>query len=91
MPDNKQLCKKCKVRHVPPTGKKCQRVFDSQDQEHLSDVAVSSGSSGKNAPDGQLLQQQILDQLERVNRCLDQVEDRMTGPTTGTQKLSKTL
>ena len=52
MPDNKQLCKKCKVRHVPPTGKKCQRVFESQDQEHVSDAVVSSGASVKNAPDG---------------------------------------
>ena len=41
--------------------------------------------------DGQLLQQQILDQLERVNRRLDQVEDRMAGPATGTQKLSKNI
>ena len=23
MPDHKQLCKACKVRHLPPTGKKC--------------------------------------------------------------------
>ena len=91
MPDNKQLCKKCKVRHIPPTGRKCQRVFETQDQEHLSDAAISSGASGKNTPDGQLLQQQILDQLERVNRRLDQVEDRMAGPAIGTQKLSKTL
>ena len=67
-------------------------MFESQDQEHLSDAAVSSGASGKNAPDGQLLQCQILDQLERVNRRLDQGEDRMAGPTTGTtQKLSKNI
>ena len=69
MPDNKQLCKKCKVRHAPPTGMRCQSL--SETQEHLSDAAVPSGASAKNAPDGQLLQQQILDQLERVNRRLD--------------------
>ena len=33
----------------------------------LSDAAVSSGASGKNAPDRQLLQREILDQLEFVN------------------------
>ena len=64
MPDNKQSCKKCKGRHAPPTGKKCQRASTSESQEHLSDAAVSSGSKEKDAPDGQLLQHAILDQLE---------------------------
>ena len=92
MLDNKQMCKKCKVRHVPPTGKKCQCVFENQDQELLSDAAVSSAVGEKNAPDGQLLQREILNQLERVNRCLDQVEDRMAEADVGrTQKLSKNL
>ena len=52
MPDNKQMCKKCKVRHVPPTGKKCQHVFENQDQELLSNAAISSGVGEKNALDG---------------------------------------
>ena len=66
-------------------------MLESKDQKHLRDAAISSGASGKNAPDGQLLQLQILDQLEKVNRRLDQVEDRMAGPTAGTQKLSTNI
>ena len=86
------MCKKCKVRHILPTGKKCQRAFENQDQELLSDAAVSSGVGEKNAPDGQLLQREILNQLGRVNRRLDQVEDRMAEADVGkTQKLSKNL
>ena len=92
MPDNKQSCKKCKGRHAPPTGKKCQRASTSESQEHLSDAAVSSGSKEKDAPDGQLLQHAILDQLERVNGRLDQVEDTMAGTTTeSSQKLNKNI
>ena len=86
------MCEKCKVRHVPPTGKKCQRAVENQDQELLSDAAVFSGVGEKNAPDGQLLQCEILNQLEHVNRCLDQVEDRMAeADVVKTQKLSKNL
>ena len=86
------MSKKCKVRHVPPTGKKCQCAVENQDQELLSDAAVSSGVGEKNAPDGQLLQREILNQLERLNRRLDQVEDRMAeADVVKTQKLSKNL
>ena len=75
-----------------PTGKKCQRAVENQDQELLSDAAVSSGVGEKNALDGQLLQREILNQLERVNRLLDQVEDTMAEADVGkTQKLSKNL
>ena len=89
MPDSKQMCKKCKVRHVPPTGKKCQRMLGNQDQELLNDAAISSGARKKNAPDGQLLQCETLNQLECVNRRLDQVEDSKSGTALEkTQKLS---
>ena len=67
-------------------------MFENQDQELLSDAADSSGAGEKNAPDGQLLQRDILNQLEHVNRRLDQVEDRMAEADAGrTQKLSKNL
>ena len=41
MLDHKQLCKNCKARHLPPTGKKCRRKEQDQDYEHLSDAAVA--------------------------------------------------
>ena len=64
MPDNKQMCKNCKMRHPPPTGRKCQRK--KQDQvvnEHLRD-----GAQG----DGQLLQLEILQQLQKVTERLEE-------------------
>ena len=86
------MCKKCKVRHVPPTGKNCQRGVEEMEQELFSDAAVPSGADQTNAPNGQLLQQEILNQLERMNRRLEQVEDRMTEVDVGrTHKLSKNL
>ena len=81
MPDNKQLCKNCKVRHLPPTGKKCQKK--QQDQvvnEQLRDPAIagsmpaSQSTSGAQG-DGQLLQLQNLQQLQKVTERLDQVEE----------------
>ena len=79
--------------HVPsPEGKKCQQMMENQDQGLLSDAAISSGAGEKNAPDGLLLQKEILNKLERVNRRLDQVEDWMAETTAKkTQKLSKNL
>ena len=54
MPDHKQLCKTCKVRHLPPTGKKCklQKKHHQAESDHelLSDAAVAGqtaqGASG---------------------------------------------
>ena len=84
MPDNKQMCKSCKTRHLPPTGKKCQRKKqESTVNEHLRDAAVagstpaSQSTSGAQG-DGQLLQLEILQQLQRVSQRLDQVEERIS-------------
>ena len=45
MPDHKQLCKTCKVRHLPTTGKKCKlqkkHHQTESDNELLSDAAVA--------------------------------------------------
>ena len=97
MPDNKQKCKSCKQRHLPPTGKKCKFVQGTgTENELLRDAAVPSGATiSKTMPDkstdGQLLQVQILEQLQRVTEWLEQVEDRMAASTshsTPTHELS---
>ena len=64
-----KLCKSCKSRHLPPTGKKCRRK--EQDYEQLSDAAVAgslpaSQSAQAVQDDGQRLQAEILHQLKKV-------------------------
>ena len=72
MPDNKQKCKTCKQRHLPPTGKKCQNVKQQEStDELLRDAAVSSDATGSQmtpmeATGRQQIQMQILEQLRRV-------------------------
>ena len=96
MPDNKQTCKNCKGRHAPPTGKKYKRLEKQEEVIHkLSrDAAISmvTEQTEEASPNGQLIQQKILTQLELVNKRLDDMEDRvaevMTGSTTK-HKLSK--
>ena len=81
MPDHKQLCKSCKTRHLPPTGKKCQKKReDEHNTELLRDAAVAGSipASQSNEGDGQLLQQEILQQLQKVSQRLEQVEERMS-------------
>ena len=84
MPDNKQMCKSCKVRHLPPTGKKCQRKKQEEPvNEHLRDAAVAGSiPASQSIPgaqgDGQLLQLKILQQLQKVTDRLDQVEERIS-------------
>ena len=53
MPDHKQLCKICKVRHLPPTGKKCQykKSQPHPDNELLRDAAAA-GHSPATQPQG---------------------------------------
>ena len=83
MPDNKNNCKKCKERHAPPTGKKCRRLEKLQEEGSepglIRDAADSqvAESTGEESLNGQQLQLQILNQLERVTKRLDTVEDRM--------------
>ena len=85
MPDHKQHCKTCKVRHLPPTGKKCQykKTVQEESNELSRDAAIASGQSTSMGPeDGQLLQKQILEQLRKVTDRLDQVEHRVAATAT---------
>ena len=85
MPDHKQHCKICKVRHLPPTGKKCQykKTVQEEANELSRDAAVTSGQSTSMGPeDGQLLQKQILEQLRKVTDRLDQVEHQVAATAT---------
>ena len=82
MPDNKQLCKLCKVRHLPPTGKKCKRKMQEQNDELLRDAAVAGPVPTSQAAqavqeDGQRLQTEILQQLKKMTERLDQVEQQV--------------
>ena len=97
MPDHKQLCKACKVRHLPPTGKKCQfkKSQPLSDNELLRDAAAAGHSSATqpqgSQEGGQQLQLEILQQLKKVTERLDKVEHRMettTDRSTPTSKLS---
>ena len=91
---NKKHCKKCDAKHVPPVGRNCKIAVETVDEDNVNgnelyrDAAVSSEASGM-AFDGQRVQLQILQQLEKVTKRLEKVEDRMTtvSPTTP-QKLS---
>ena len=81
MPDHKQLCKNCKTRHLPHTGKKCQKkTEDEQSTKLLRDAAVAGSipASQSTEGDGQLLQLEILQQLQKVSQRLEQVEEQMS-------------
>ena len=72
------MCKKCKVRHVPPIGRKCKRMEKKESQfELLQDAAVSSDDAVAEGASSyrQSIQMKILSQLEKVYRYLDQVKD----------------
>ena len=97
MPDNKQKCKSCQQRHIPPTGKKCKFLQATVTDHELSrDAAGPSGATlsqvrPDKSTDGQLLQEKILEQLERVTQRLEMVEGKMAASTshsTPTQELS---
>ena len=97
MPDNKQLCKSCKVRHLPPTRKKCKRKIQDQDNELSPDAAVAGPILAPQTAqavqeDGQWLQTEILQQLRKVTERLDQVEQQVAtsvrSSTPSTSKLS---
>ena len=82
MPDLKQLCKSCKTRHLPPKGKKCKRKDQEPSFELSSDAAVAGSLPASQAAqamqdDGQRLQTEILQQLEKVTERLDQVEQKV--------------
>ena len=89
---NKKHCKKCDAKHVPPVGRNCKIAVETVDEDNANgnelyrDAAVSSEASGM-AFDGQRVQLQILQQLEKVTKRLEKVEDRMT-TVSPPQKLS---
>ena len=90
MPDNKQMYRKCKQRHAPPIGRKCKYLEKTQENvpELLRDAAEPSDDTvmeGRSS-NGQLIQLKILSQLEKVNRRLDQVEDKVAEATSGTRE-----
>ena len=83
MPDRKQMCKYCKIRHLPPTGKKCQKKKMEEDEgnnELFQDAAIagSTPASQMDQGDGQQLQLEILQQLQKMTQRLDKVEERMS-------------
>ena len=95
MPDNKNHCKKCKERHAPPTGKRCRRLESLQEEgsemgllRDAADLQVADVNGGESL-NGQQLQLQILNQLERVNKRLDTVEDKVAEATSGASTKSK--
>ena len=91
---NKKYCKKCDTKHVLPTGRNCKITAEEAEVDNVTvnelyrDAAVSSEVDGVTY-NGQQVQLQILQQLERVMKRLDKVEDRMTAASpTSPQKLS---
>ena len=85
------------MRHLPPTGKKCKQKKHHQvesDNELLSDAAVAGHSSATQSAqgasgDGQLLQLEILQQLQRMTERLDNVEERLATTPVKTPKSSE--
>ena len=83
MPDNKQKCKNCKNRHLPPTGKKCRYVDNAESDAEpngLRDVATASVSLATDQadPGGQRIQEEILVQLKKMSHRLDAVEQQIS-------------
>ena len=82
MPDNKQKCKNCKNRHLPPTGKQCRYVDNAESDAEpngLRDAATASESLATDQADlgGQQIQEEILVQLKMSHR-LDVVEQQIS-------------
>ena len=83
MPDNKQICKTCKNRHILPIEEKCHNVSSVQaDPEEVSnrlrDAAAASESHATNQvdPGGQKIQE-ILTQLTKMSQQFNMVEDQI--------------
>ena len=85
---NKKFCRKCDCKHVPPTCRNCKITQDSEVQVSTSPATqVSNGLSSdmslvsSDAEDVQYqattesIQLKILEELQKVNRRLDSVED----------------
>ena len=80
MPDNKQKCRNCKNRHLPPTGKKC-RYVDKEESDAepngLRDAAAASVSLAADSG-GQRIQEEILVQLQNMSHRLEAVEQQIS-------------
>ena len=80
MPQPKRL-KLCVKRNSPPTGKKCRYI--NQESSDIEGSGLSRGAAVKmsspftDSMNGELIQEQILQQLQKVNQRLDRVENRM--------------
>ena len=85
---NKKFCRKCDSKHVPPTGKNCRRSQDLEVQASTSTTTHVSNDSSSDmslvssdaensqyqaTPDS--IQVKILEELQKVNRRLDSVEE----------------
>ena len=75
MPNHKVKCSKCLSRHLPPTGKKCKlfEVTASSDAEGESGVKSPVTRHQREAAAADV-QMQILQQLQTVNKRLDNME-----------------
>ena len=83
MPDNKQKCRNCKNRHLPPTGKKCRYVDNIESDAEpngLRDAAAASMSLATDQadPGGQWIQEEILVQLQKMSHRLEAVEQQIS-------------
>ena len=83
MPDNKQKCKNCKNRHLPPTGKKCRFVDNIESDAEpngLRDAAAASVllATDQADPGGQRIQEKILVQLKKMSHRLEVVEQKIS-------------
>ena len=88
MPQKKKnLCKNCQIRHSPPTGKKCKHA--DMENELFSDAAIKEVRPSTSHNDGQLVQQKILDQLQKFSRRLDQMEERIAEDLSSKKSHSK--
>ena len=100
---NKKFCRKCDCRHLPPTGRNCRKNQDVEVQVSTSSATQVSNDSTSDmslvssdrenvqyqaTPDS--IQVKILEELQKVNRRLDSVEeDVATVKTTTHQKTGK--
>ena len=89
MPDNKQLCKVCKARHLAPTGKKCKRKIQEQNDELLRDAAVTGpGSTGGAGRRTAVADRNTSAAEERLGQVEQQVVTSVRSSTPSTSELS---
>ena len=86
----KKFCRKCDCRHLPPTGRNCRKNQDAEVQASTSSATQVSNDSSADmslvSSDAENVQYQatpdsiqikILEELQKVNRRLDSVEEDM--------------